>query len=149
MAGAGTNYLNWEKGLWSWLTTLDHKRIGILYAITVGIFFLTGGIAALLIRTELIAAGPTILTPESYNRVMTYHGAIMVFLVIIPGIPAFLGNFILPLHIGAADVAFPRLNLASWYCLLAGAAIALSSLFVGGADTRWTFYTPYSIQTKP
>ncbi len=152
MAGAhaqGTNYLNWQKGLWSWLTTLDHKRIGILYAITVGIFFLTGGIAALLLRTELIAAGPTILNPESYNRVMTYHGAIMVFLVIIPGIPAFLGNFVLPLHLGAKDVAFPRLNLASWYCLLVGAGIALASLFFGGADTGWTFYTPYSIQTRP
>lgn len=152
MAGAhaqGTNYLNWQKGLWSWLTTLDHKRIGILYAITVGIFFLTGGIAALLLRTELIAAGPTILQPEMYNRVMTYHGAIMVFLVIIPGIPAFLGNFILPMHIGAKDVAFPRLNLMSWYCLLLGAGIALASLLMGGADTGWTFYTPYSIQTRP
>lgn len=152
MAGAhvqGTNYLNWQKGLWSWLTTLDHKRIGILYAITVMVFFMTGGIAALLLRTELIAAGPTILQPETYNRVMTYHGAIMVFLVIIPGIPAFLGNFILPMHLGAKDVAFPRLNLMSWYCLLIGAGIALASLIFGGADTGWTFYTPYSIQTKP
>lgn len=154
MATAGThnenvNYLNHEKGLWSWLTTLDHKRIGILYAITVLIFFFVGGLAALGIRTELFTAGQTIMSSETYNRVMTYHGAIMVFLVIIPGIPAFLGNFILPLHLGAADVAFPRLNLASWYCLLAGAGVALMSLFFGAADTGWTFYTPYSINTQP
>lgn len=156
MAATGThnaneNYLNHETGLWSWLTTLDHKRIGILYAITVLIFFFIGGVAALAIRTELFTAGETIpnLGPEGYNRLMTYHGAIMVFLVIIPGIPAFLGNFILPLHLGAKDVAFPRLNLASWYCLIAGAAVALLSLAFGGADTGWTFYTPYSINTQP
>ena len=154
MATAATheqsNYLNHEKGLWSWLTTLDHKRIGIMYFITVITFFFVGGIAALLLRTELFTAGKTIMEASTYNRVMTYHGAIMVFLVIIPGIPAFLGNFILPMHIGAKDVAFPRLNLLSWYCLLAGAGIALCSLFLGGADTGWTFYTPYSISTvKP
>jgi cytochrome c oxidase subunit 1 len=147
-ASQGSNYLNHEKGLWSWLTTLDHKRIGILYFITVMTFFFLGGIAAMLIRTELIAAGPTIMTAETYNRVMTYHGAIMVFLVIIPGIPAFLGNFILPMQIGAKDVAFPRLNLMSWYCLLLGAAVAFTSLLFGGADTGWTFYTPYSIQSR-
>ena len=145
-----SNYLNHEKGLWSWLTTLDHKRIGILYFITVVSFFFVGGIAALALRTELFTAGKTIMEPETYNRVMTYHGAIMVFLVIIPGIPAFLGNFILPMHIGAKDVAFPRLNLLSWYCLLLGATVALCSLFFGGADTGWTFYTPYSVSTvKP
>ncbi len=144
-----SNYLNHEKGLWSWLSTLDHKRIGILYFITVMAFFLVGGIFALLIRTELLTGTMALFPAETYNRVMTYHGAIMVFMVIIPGIPAFLGNFIMPMHIGAKDVAFPRLNLLSWYCLLVGAAIALSSLFFGGADTGWTFYTPYSIQTKP
>ncbi len=143
------NYLNHGKGLWSWLTTLDHKRIGILYFITVMTFFLIGGIFALLIRTQLLHGTMQLFASETYNRIMTYHGAIMVFMVIIPGIPAFLGNFILPLHIGAKDVAFPRLNLMSWYCLLLGAGIALSSLLVGGADTGWTFYTPYSIQTKP
>lgn len=145
----GHNYLNHEKGLWSWLTTVDHKRIGIMYMITVMLFFLIGGIFALLIRTELIAPGQTIMTAETYTRVMTYHGAVMVFLVIIPGIPAFLGNFFLPMQIGAKDVAFPKLNLASWYCLIAGATVALSSLFFGGADTGWTFYTPYSIQLRP
>ncbi len=148
------NYLNHERGLWSWLTTLDHKRIGVLYAITVMFFFLIGGIAALLIRSELWSSGLTLdwkflnMNGDKYNRLMTYHGAIMVFLVIIPGIPAFLGNFVLPLHIGAKDVAFPRLNLLSWYCLIAGALVAVASLFMGGADTGWTFYTPYSISTK-
>jgi len=153
MAGAVThnaneNYLNHEKGIWSWLTTLDHKRIGILYALTIVVFFLVGGLAAMAIRTELLFSGPTIMSNETYNRMMTYHGAIMVFLVIIPGIPAFLGNFILPLHIGAKDVAFPRLNLLSWYCLIAGAGVALLSLLFGGADTGWTFYTPYSVSMK-
>ena len=143
------NYLNHEKGLWSWLTTLDHKRIGIMYLVTVFFFFFLGGVAAMLIRTELIAPGRTIMSPETYTRVMTYHGAIMVFLVIIPGIPAFLGNFFLPMQIGAKDVAFPRLNLMSYYCLVAGALIAVSSIFFGGADTGWTFYTPYSISMKP
>lgn len=146
--GAGTNYLNHEKGLWSWLTTLDHKRIGILYMISVMFFFLLGGIFAMLIRTELFAVGQTIMTAKQYNQAMTFHGAIMVFMVIIPGIPAFLGNFILPLHIGAKDVAFPRLNLLSWYCLIAGAIVAFTSLIYHGADTGWTFYTPYSIQTS-
>jgi len=145
----GLNYLNHEKGLWSWLTTLDHKRIGILYFITVFFFFFIGGIFALLIRAELFKSGMTVMGPDTYNHVFTYHGAVMVFLVIIPGIPAFLGNFFLPMQIGAKDVAFPRLNLMSWYCLIVGAIFAVSSLFVGGADTGWTFYTPYSISLKP
>jgi cytochrome c oxidase subunit 1 len=143
----GDNYLNHEKGLWSWLTTLDHKRIGILYMISVFIFFAVGGLFAMLIRWELFSAGKTIMDAATYNRAMTLHGAIMVFMVIIPGIPAFLGNFALPLLIGAKDVAFPRLNLLSWYCLMAGAAIALTSLIWHGTDTGWTFYTPYSIET--
>ncbi len=146
-APSGDNYLNHEKGLWSWLTTLDHKRIGILYMISVMVFFLLGGIFAMLMRTELIAPGRTIMGPETYNRVMTYHGTIMVFMVIIPGIPAFLGNFIMPLQIGAKDVAFPKLNLISWYCLMVGALVAFTSLFYNGVDTGWTFYTPYSIRT--
>ncbi len=140
----GTNYINHEKGLWSWLTTLDHKRIGLMYFITIGFFLLIGGIFALLLRLELMRPGQQYFSADLYNQMMTYHGAIMVFLVIIPGIPAFLGNFVLPLHIGAKDVAFPRLNLMSWYLLLIGATLAVSSLFVGGADTGWTFYTPYS-----
>jgi cytochrome c oxidase subunit 1 len=145
---AGSNYINHEKGLWSWLTTLDHKRIGILYMVAVMFFFLLGGIFAMLIRTELFTHGKTIMEAGTYNQVMTLHGAIMVFMVIIPGIPAFLGNFVLPLHIGAKDVAFPRLNLLSWYCLMVGATVAISALFFGGVDTGWTFYTPYSIHTQ-
>jgi len=142
------NYLNWQRGLTSWLFTLDHKRIGILYMITVFTFFLVGGIFALLMRLELFSVGETIMNSQLYNQIMTYHGAIMVFMVIIPGIPAFLGNFVLPLQIGAKDVAFPRLNLLSWYCLIVGAGVALISLFLGGVDTGWTFYTPYSIESN-
>lgn len=145
----GSNYLNHEKGLWNWLSTLDHKRIGLLYFITVAFFFLVGGVFALLIRTELYSAGETIMSADQYAKVMTYHGAVMVFLVIIPGIPAFLGNFFLPMQIGAKDVAFPRLNLLSWYCLIVGAGVALMSLFFGGASTGWTFYTPNSISHQP
>lgn len=141
------NYLNEFKGIGSWFTSLDHKRIGLLYMCSIFFFFLLGGIFALLIRLELFAPGSQYLTPDQYNQVMTYHGAIMVFMVIVPGIPAILGNFFLPLHIGAKDVAFPRLNLASWYIFMAGALIALSTLFLGKVDTGWTFYTPYSIKT--
>lgn len=142
------NYLNEKSGLWSWLTSLDHKRIGILYMISVMFFFLLGGIFAMLIRWELFAPGKTIMDAPTYNQVMTFHGAIMVFMVIIPGIPAFLGNFFLPLQIGAKDVAFPRVNLMSWYCLIIGACLAFWSLLHHGADTGWTFYTPYSIKTS-
>ena len=144
----GKNYLNWKTGISSWLFSLDHKRIGLLYMITVFSFFLVGGIFALLMRIELFNVGETIMNSALYNQIMTYHGAVMVFMVIIPGIPAFLGNFALPLQIGAKDVAFPRINLLSWYCLLIGALVALLSLFLGGVDTGWTFYTPYSIKTN-
>ena len=143
----GKNYLNWQKGLGSWLFSLDHKRIGILYMITIFSFFFIGGVFALLMRLELFGVGQNIVSSDLYNQLMTYHGAIMVFMVIIPGIPAFLGNFFLPLQIGAKDVAFPRINLLSWYCLIIGALITISSLFLGGVDTGWTFYTPYSIRS--
>ena len=142
------NYLNEKSGLWSWLTTLDHKRIGIMYMISVMIFFAIGGTFALIMRAELFRPGAQLMESPTYNRILTLHGAIMVFMVIIPGIPAFLGNFILPLHVGAKDVAFPRLNLASWYCLMIGAAISFTSLLYHGVDTGWTFYTPYSITTQ-
>jgi len=147
MSSHGKNYLNETSGLKSWLTTLDHKRIGILYMISVMIFFLLGGIFAMLLRVELFSSGQTLMNASQYNQAMTFHGAIMVFMVIIPGIPAFLGNFFLPMQIGAKDVAFPRVNLMSWYCLLAGAVLCFVSLYFSGADTGWTFYTPYSIQT--
>jgi cytochrome c oxidase subunit 1 len=148
MAHSDHNYLNHEKGIWSWLTTLDHKRIGVMYLFTVLGFFLMGGIFALMVRMELFTPGQTIVDANTYNRLFTYHGAIMVFLVIIPSIPAAIGNFVLPMMIGAKDVAFPRLNLASYYIFLIGAAFAVGALFLRGADTGWTFYTPYSIRTS-
>ena len=121
MGAAGSNYINHEKGLWSWLTTVDHKRIGLMYFITIMFFFLIGGIAALGIRLELFSTGKTIMDAATYNRFMTFHGAIMVFMVIVPGIPAILGNFFLPIQLGAQDVAFPKLNLlsclSSFFCL--------------------------------
>ena len=135
------------KGLWSWLTTTDHKRIAILYMVTVLTFFFVGGVFALLLRLELFSTGKNLFGADLYNQIMTYHGAVMVFMVIIPGIPAIFGNFFLPLQIGAKDVAFPRLNLLSWYFLILGAGIALTSLFLNRIDTGWTFYTPYSIST--
>ena len=141
------NYLNCKTGLFSWIFTRDHKRIGLLYMITVFFFFLVGGVFALLLRLELFTVGQTIVSAAFYNQLMTYHGAVMIFMVIIPGIPAFLGNFVLPLQIGAKDVAFPTINLLSWYCLVIGALVTLLSLFLGGVDTGWTFYTPYSIET--
>lgn len=144
----GKNYINEFEGLKSWLCSLDHKRIGIMYALAVMVFFLVGGICALLLRTELFNSGPTIMEAGTYNQLMTYHGAIMVFMVIIPGIPAILGNFFLPLHIGAKDVAFPRLNLMSWYVFMAGSILAVSTMFTSKIDTGWTFYTPYSIKTS-
>ncbi len=144
-SGTGTNYLNCTKGMSSWLHTLDHKRIGIMYLFTVLSFFLLGGFFALLIRWHLFSPDHHLLSAGNYNKAFTYHGAIMVFLVIIPAIPAAMGNFVLPMMIGAKDVAFPRLNLFSYYIFVLGAIIALCSLFFGGADTGWTFYTPYSI----
>lgn len=142
------NYLNEKSGLWSWLTTLDHKRIGILYMISVMTFFAIGGAFAMLIRLELFSTGKNIMDAHMYNQAMTFHGAVMVFMVIIPGIPAFLGNFIMPMMLGAKDVAFPRVNLMSWYCLMIGACVAFYSLIHHGADTGWTFYTPYSVTTQ-
>ncbi|GIU79760.1 MAG: cytochrome c oxidase subunit 1 [Bryobacteraceae bacterium] len=151
-AGAGhaahhADYLEEPKGLWSWLTTVDHKRIGLMYMWSVLFFFLVGGIFALLIRLELLTPKQTIMDAETYNRVFTLHGAIMTFLVIIPAIPGALGNFALPLLLGAKDVAFPRLNLASLYVYWTGAAMAVATLALGGVDTGWTFYTPYSTTT--
>jgi len=143
------SYLTSRKGIGSWLLTLDHKRIGIMYLISVLFFFLIGGFTALLIRTELLTPGSTIaaIDADIYNQLFTLHGAIMVFLVIIPGIPAALGNFVLPLQLGAKDVAFPRLNLCSYYIYLIGAAFAIYSIIAGSVDTGWTFYTPYSTKT--
>jgi cytochrome c oxidase subunit 1 len=145
------NYLNHTTGIRSWLLTLDHKRIGVMYLTMVLISFFFGGLAALAVRTELIAPGQTIMDKDAYNQMFTLHGAIMVFLVIIPSVPAALGNFVLPIMLGAKDVAFPRLNLFSFWLWVAGAIFFLLAIFGipgigGGLDTGWTFYTPYSIR---
>lgn len=141
------NYLTAKKGLMSWLVTVDHKRIGMMYLGAILFSFFLGGLMAVLVRLELLTPGRTIMGPKTYNQVFTLHGAIMVFLFIIPSIPAALGNFILPILLGAKDVAFPKLNLASYYIYLFGAAFAVYSLIAGAADTGWTFYTPYSSTT--
>ena len=135
-----------------WALTVDHKRIGIMYLVAVSFFFSVGGILALLVRAELFFVnGPdgagSIMTADTYNHVFTMHGLVMVFLFIIPSIPATLGNFLLPIMIGAKDVAFPKLNLASLYVYAIGACFALYSITTGGIDTGWTFYTPYSKET--
>jgi cytochrome c oxidase subunit 1 len=138
------NYLNWKTSVASWLLTYDHKRIAILYLVSISIFFLLGGLAAAFIRLELATPKGDLLTSDIYNKMFTTHGVIMIFLFLIPSIPAVFGNFLLPLMIGARDVAFPRLNLLSWYFFMAGALLVLIALFRGGIDTGWTFYTPYS-----
>jgi len=138
------NYLNWKTTVASWLLTYDHKRIAILYLVSISIFFLLGGLAAAFIRLELATPRGDLLTSDVYNKMFTTHGVIMIFLFLIPSIPAVFGNFLLPLMIGARDVAFPRLNLLSWYFFMAGALLVLIALFRGGIDTGWTFYTPYS-----
>ncbi|MGH7435242.1 MAG: cbb3-type cytochrome c oxidase subunit I, partial [Polyangiaceae bacterium] len=137
-------YLEAKHGIGSWLYTLDHKRIGLMYLTMVSIAFFTGGMFALMIRTELWSRGKTIIDGETYNRIFTLHGAVMVFLFIIPSVPASLGNFFLPIMIGAKDVAFPRLNLLSFYLWVGGAIFFVWTLVTGGLDTGWTFYTPYS-----
>ena len=141
---AETNYLNAQHGLKSWLLTLDHKRIGLLYLMGVSFFFLLGGIFALLIRLELLTPQGDLVQPDTYNRLFSMHGIMMVFFFLIPAIPGVLGNFLIPIMIGTRDVAFPRLNLASWYIFMAGGSITLLGVLAGGVDTGWTFYPPYS-----
>ena len=141
------NYLTHSRGIASWMFTLDHKRIGVMYLVGVSIAFALGGFFALLIRAELFTPTKMFLSEQQYNHVFTLHGAIMVFAFIIPSIPGSLGNFILPIMLGAKDVAFPRLNLASFYLWVIGTFFLLLAMIAGGLDTGWTFYTPYSIQT--
>lgn len=148
IAEPGDNYLNARRGILSWLFTLDHKRIGVMYLVSVLTAFAIGGVMALLVRLELLTPGRTIMSAQTYNQIFTLHGVVMTFLFIIPAIPAALGNFMLPLMVGAKDVAFPRLNLASLYLYWLGSLIAISSLLHGGLDTGWTFYTPYSTTTN-
>jgi cytochrome c oxidase subunit 1 len=147
-AAVGRNYLNHDKSIKSWLLTLDHKRIGIMYMVAVSLAFLVAGLLAVLIRVELSAPGETIMGPDTYNQVFSWHGIAMVFLFIIPSVPAVMGNFVLPMHLGAKDVAFPRLNLASFYIYVAGALIAVGGLLAGKVDSGWTFYTPYSARSS-
>lgn len=138
------NYLNNGYSVASWLLTKDHKRIAMLYLASVSFFFLLGGVFAALIRLELMTPNSDLLEAATYNRVFTAHGVIMVFLFLIPAIPATIGNFFVPLMIGAKDLAFPRINLLSWYLYMAGGLIAAYALLQGGVDTGWTFYVPYS-----
>ena len=128
----------------SWLLTTDHKRIAILYLIGVTVFFAIGGLAAALVRLELLTPAGDVFQAETYNKIFTTHGVMMVFFFMIPAIPAVLGNFLVPLMIGAKDLAFPRINLLSWYLYVIGGLLALWAVVHGGVDTGWTFYTPYS-----
>lgn len=135
--GAGTTVA-------SWLFTTDHKRVAILYAVTLTVFFFIGGAAATLMRIELLTPAGDLVSADDYNKLFTLHGVIMVWFFLVPVIPSTFGNFILPMAVGASDVAFPRLNLLSWYLTLGGGLVALAALLIGGVDTGWTFYTPYS-----
>jgi cytochrome c oxidase subunit 1 len=141
------NYLNADRGVASWLKTLDHKRIGVMYFVSVLLAFLLGGIFAMIVRLELTTPEPTLIGANAYNRMFTLHGMVMIFLFMIPAIPGVFGNFCLPLMLGAKDVAFPRLNLLSLYVYWTGAAIVLFGVITGGADSGWTFYAPYSTTT--
>jgi cytochrome c oxidase subunit I len=138
------SYLTIDYGVASWLFTTDHKRVGLLYLMSITGAFFVGGFFALCIRLELLTPAGDLLTAETYNKFFTLHGIIMVFFFLVPSIPAVLGNFLLPLMIGARDVAFPKLNLLSWYCYMLGAAIMTYTVVAGGVDTGWTFYTPFS-----
>ena len=138
------NYLNKEYGITSWLFTTDHKRIALLYLITITFFFFIGGFFALLIRLELLTPQGDLLLPDTYNKMFTMHGQVMVFFFLIPAVPAVLGNFLIPIMIGAKDLAFPRVNLLSWYLLAIGGCFMIYTILSGGVDTGWTFYTPLS-----
>jgi len=139
-----SSYLDEGNSVASWLLTKDHKRIAILYMISITLFFFVGGAAALMMRIQLLTPKSALLQAETYNRFFTLHGIVMVFFFLVPSIPTTLGNFLMPLMIGARDLAFPRINLISWYLFMFGGALTLSSLVLGGVDTGWTFYTPYS-----
>src|SRR5437899_10880810 len=138
------NYLNKHYGAESWLLTTDHKRIALLYLVSVTFFFFVGGFFALLIRLELLTPAGDLLTADNYNKAFTMHGQVMVFFFLIPSIPAVLGNFLVPMMIGAKDLAFPRINLLSWYIYIVAGLLYLNCLVTGGVDTGWTFYTRFS-----
>jgi cytochrome c oxidase subunit I len=146
-APPGSDYLTADAGIRSWLLTRDHKRIALMFLVGTSLSLALGGVFALLLRLELLTPESTLMTAGMYNRMFTLHGIVMVFMFMIPSIPAVFGNFLLPIMIGAKDVAFPRLNLASFYVYLAGSIISLYAMIDGGADAGWTFYTPYSTST--
>jgi cytochrome c oxidase subunit I len=139
-------YLNKEYGIKSWLLTVDHKRIALLYLIGITLFFFIGGFFALLIRLELLTPAGDLVQADTYNKLFTMHGQVMVFFFLIPAVPAVLGNFLIPIMIGARDLAFPRINLLSWYLYMAGGVLMLYTILNGGVDTGWTFYTPLSTE---
>ena len=144
-AKAREGYLGNDYSLKSWLLTTDHKRIGLMYMASISLFFFIGGAAATLMRMELLTPkGDVLSSPDAYNRLFTMHGVVMIFFFLIPSIPAVFGNFLIPLMIGARDLAFPRLNLLSWYLYILGGVLAIGVLIFGGIDTGWTFYTPFS-----
>jgi cytochrome c oxidase subunit 1 len=138
------NYLNVDYGVASWLLSVDHKRIALLYLATVTLMFFIGGAFAVAIRLELVTPPGDLVQSETYNKLFTMHGVVMVFFFLIPAIPAVLGNFLIPIMLGARDLAFPKLNLASWYVFTAGCVLMLWVILNGGIDTGWTFYAPYS-----
>lgn len=138
------NYINNEHGLLSWLLTADHKRIAMLYLISITFFFFIGGAFAGLIRLELLTPQPDLVASDTYNKLFTMHGIIMIFLFLVPSVPATLGNFLIPIMVGAKDLAFPKINLLSWYLYLIGGTLTLAALVLGGVDTGWTFTTPLS-----
>src|SRR5271168_4951935 len=138
------HYLNADPTLKGWLLTKDHKRIATLYLFTITFFFFIGGTMASLVRLELLTPQGDFLTSDAYNKAFTMHGVMMIFFFLIPSVPATIGNFLIPLMVGARDLAFPRINLASWYIFVIGAAFALTAMITGGVDTGWTFYAPFS-----
>src|SRR3981189_3524050 len=138
------DYLNASYAIRSWLRTTDHKRIALLYLGSVTFFFFLGGIFATMIRIHLLTPTGALVTPETYNKLFTMHGVAMIFFFLIPSIPAVLGNFLIPLMIGAKDLAVPKINLLSWYIYIVGGCFVLYSFGTGGLDTGWTFYTPLS-----
>ena len=138
------NYLNASYGVKSWLFTTDHKRIALLYLASITVMFFVGGIAATLMRFHLVQPEGALVQPDTYNKLFTIHGVVMVFFFLVPSIPATLGNFLVPMMIGARDLAFPRINLLSWYIYIVGAGFTLYAIMTGGVDTGWTFYTPFS-----
>src|SRR6476620_3861165 len=141
------HYLNWRFGVRSWLLTVDHKRIAVLYLITITLMFFIGSFFGLMVRLELLTPRGDLFQADTYNKFFTMHGIVMVFFFLIPAIPSILGNFLVPMMIGAKDLAFPRLNLASWYVYVIGAVFTLWAMISGGVDTGWTFYTPYSTRS--